>query len=241
MRGRIVKVAPSWEDLDVIGGRLHGRTRGELPRRLRPVARDRRTGTMYLIWDEMEPPSLGVWSVEKWVSDCEAGDAIEVVPRQVRQGYWLMHLHPGEQPDYDSPDFLKQRIAEEGKKAIERVEDEFSRNHGETAREWASYAANALPDDPLPCLLLVALWRGDLDDGGMWLYQRELGRFKDVEVGARWREIQKTGSCLARLLGRDKVLHERYFGAVVPSWAHDKTGRASRYRSVPGFQCMALP
>lgn len=206
-----------WSRLIVVGATLPGRPEG-VPLRLRPILKHNDSGELFYLYDEEEPTQIVPLIREDLTVEVEAGRAIEFIhPEAAKPGYQLIQLHAHQQPLYRPAEEARDILEQAGTDEIRKVEESLACNDREAARRSANYAANALHDDPLPHLALVALLRGRLDEDDLWLYESVLDHFDLRVIKERWGSARATGLMnVALLISNDPDLERRF--ELLPRW-----------------------
>jgi hypothetical protein len=203
---------PSVTDYEIIGTTLSADAE-ELPMRLRPVLRLRVAPDVYaLLYDGDGEDETLVPEHRERVELMFAEERFYrfPVPIPARPGYWLIQVKAGAPPEYLAGADARQRIRDEGERALGESDRALASGALDLARARAAYASAALEEDPFPCLALVALWRGDITESQLDFALAPLHDFLADHIERRFREVWKANRYpeLIERIRRDPLSYE---------------------------------
>ncbi|HSN99464.1 MAG TPA: hypothetical protein VLS89_14310 [Candidatus Nanopelagicales bacterium] len=190
-------MADPYEDLEIVGA-TPAPDDDIAPHRLNPIYRRRGTAdVLYTLTSEEDagPPSLAAIARSDIDALLEDGDAVLFErPITARPAHALVHMQPGQQPEYvplDDLHILRRRAASD---AISRAAREMASGDGASVESLVWYARRADPDDPLPLLLLTLLLR---DDPDVELLHRDLLHYSPSAIEASWERLRRNSAWAA--------------------------------------------
>lgn len=166
----------SYDDLEIVGSTIVPEA-DDLPRRLSPIFRNRRSGDLLLpLEEELElAPRMSIEDPASIGDLVERGEALMFpAAMQARPRHWLVQFEAGTAPEYllDTEAHAKLRLA--ARLALERAAGAVSRAERSAAVQHLWYARRADPNDPLPLLVLIVLLRPELPAEEVAVLERDL-------------------------------------------------------------------
>jgi hypothetical protein len=206
------------DEYEIVGATLSA-DENELPVRLRPVLRTRSEPRAYALLYESAGAERLVPEDQEAVEELFAENQFYAfaMPLRAQPGYWLVQLRAGSAPEYLPRAAAQQRMGEEGERALVHSERAFIEGDLALARKRAAYAARALEDDPLPRLVLIALWRDDADESQLAYLSRPLRRFANGHIRQRFREVSHR-RVIPKLIERIRADRLNADYDLVPPW-----------------------
>lgn len=200
------------DNLRVVGGGTWSSTWTELPHRLRSVVRDITTEALGWLYDddpELEP-YVDLLTVDEWRRLRDAGIVHCLdVPKPCRPGWMLIQFGTTD-VRYLPPDVARADLHQAGLDTMSWAAWSLEVGCTRNALDDLAYACNALPDNPLPVLAVLAL-RRDLTDDQRWLHETLLGDATTCNVRQRLREaLLDDFAPLARVVIADPALQARF-------------------------------